>query len=96
MQTNRMFKHTALAAIAASAVLFTGVVQAEKSSGAPPSCSNAGTTTVLCAKVGANSHRCVQDKSCRVQPERKALERKAPDERSAIWLLTELFFPRDR
>ncbi|MFN0314068.1 MAG: hypothetical protein ACKVQA_03390 [Burkholderiales bacterium] len=89
MQTNRKFKHKVLAALAVSAALLAGVAQADKSSDGSAKCSSPGTS--LCGKVGTNLQRCVQDKSCRTAPERKG-----PDERSAIWLLTELFFSRDR
>ncbi|MSQ60725.1 MAG: hypothetical protein EXR36_14075 [Betaproteobacteria bacterium] len=89
MYPNRKFKHQVLAAIAVSAALFAGAAQADKSNGASPKCSSPN--TALCGKVSADVNRCVQDKSCRIEARRKD-----PDERSALWLLTELFFSRDR
>ncbi len=89
MKSNHQFN--TLTAIAASLALFAGVAQADNVVGAPAKCSSSDSNMALCGKVGGNLYRCVQQKPCVSRQKERTR-----DERSAIWLLTELFFSQDR
>lgn len=90
MQPNRHSKYKVLAAIAASVALLAAVVQAESAGNESSRCVRPSTNLALCGKVGTDLHRCIRQKPCNLEREEQS-----PRGRSAIWILTDLFFPQD-